>query len=1212
MASKNCKIYTSESESSDEEIVSSTESLSDSNTESSSETDSRSEDEISEGLNSDADKVTDLAAEFGDEIIANKEDNTITPEENKEVNLDDEKIIFINQSGNDQHPVYYYSKKSMALKALDILLRNNSALKLFQEDIQIGTGAKRFVIMTTETAYILSRKSHDEGQPHSYYESYESDTLVKLFLDIDMPFSKIKIPEGKTGDMFLNHIIDNVINIIRKYINKIYPNIITKVSNESIIILKASSEKKLSAHVIFTQIGFINAGVLKGFMQCIKESVTAEEMTEFFESADNKHVDFGVYNSGRCFRMMWNTKIGVNTPLEYGAYNDYYKITKPKIFFTQSMITCLEQDVVVIKDIITPQEKAIYKGQLVEQQRKNPTRKPIPRQQIGENNKDKYLFDAVSIISTLLNMVNLDRADDYNDWLEMMIIVKNCNPFIESFKVFNKWSKQSSNYNSSGFTLKKWMTINIGQKTIGSLHAIAKKDDPIAYDEWAYNRDPLLYVIKPPDSVCNIDTKYLMDKYEHIYDKTSDFTKAVMSWVPETLIKSESKTYDKNDASAELKFIIKYKYLAIKSAYDTGKTTMIKKLLSEFSNHFSRVLFITYRQSLSLDFLGNFEGLGFKCYLNNTQYDKNKPNEEVYDAYKSKRAIVQIESLPHFRDGSGTIPKFDLVIFDEPESGLNHFSSPTIINKKDVFTFMTNIILNATSVLMLDGDFGNRAYYYMTHLAAQQEAKFRMIINARKKCIKSFILTPYEAQFHEQIRLATNANKKFIVVSQSSEYAQALANNLDKIPSYTKKVLCHTSKTNDELKNKLVNVNKLWVEYDIVLYSPTITAGVNFDTVHFDTMFVVLSQGSNNPRDLMQMLSRCRKFNDIENNILKVWIYTNSIPIRETTMFHKFEQVFEYNTYLNKTFKQNAETITDKDGQKRETYDTLYNNICTFNEQERLNSLPENFMPYLLSLFREKGHMYKFADKPIAPLEKIDIKTSTKDILCNTPDITDEQADALLKKQRNRTATTEEKYKVDRFMLKKILCVENLTGELINKYYRKIDTFYSAKLFFGADELFQQNKIDFTPRPNQDKTEFNQDMLVLKRHMRVHIFKEVLDVMKIDTKCADFTTTIFEFNADVFRNDLRNIKAKTRFLSPLGFSSFDDVSFGKTNLRKLAKSITDDSFSVKTASKVFSALFPKFGLIFGHRSSSKRVKGKHISAKIYRIEIDDAVIPLLF
>jgi hypothetical protein len=62
--------------------------------------------------------------------------------------------------------------------------------------------------------------------------------------------------------------------------------------------------------------------------------------------------------------------------------------------------------------------------------------------------------------------------------------------------------------------------------------------------------------------------------------------------------------------------------------------------------------------------------------------------------------------------------------------------------------------------------------------------------------------------------------------------------------------LVHSSKSDDTLKTKLQNVNALWVQYDVVIVTPTVESGVDFNVPHFHKMFAILSSGSTSQRGL--------------------------------------------------------------------------------------------------------------------------------------------------------------------------------------------------------------------------------------------------------------------------------------------------------------------------------------------------------------------------
>lgn len=180
----------------------------------------------------------------------NKKDTTITPQENNIVTQGKLSMTLADfkNEGTTTKPLFVFNKKDSALQYIQFLSdQTNKLLSLFQEDIN-NSGAKRFILMTRYMAFCLSKYYLNTNKYSSFYENYEADTPIKLFLDIDMPIDKIKIPQESSPNSYLNY--------IRSCCQSKFPQLVEKMSDDPIIILKASSSAKLSAHVIFKNIIF--------------------------------------------------------------------------------------------------------------------------------------------------------------------------------------------------------------------------------------------------------------------------------------------------------------------------------------------------------------------------------------------------------------------------------------------------------------------------------------------------------------------------------------------------------------------------------------------------------------------------------------------------------------------------------------------------------------------------------------------------------------------------------------------------------------------------------------------------------------------------------------------------------------------------------------------------------------------------------------------
>eukprot|EP00798_Chlamydomonas_sp_ICE-L_P032625 gene32625-biopygen12005 len=112
---------------------------------------------------------------------------------------------------------------------------------------------------------------------------------------------------------------------------------------------------------------------------------------------------------------------------------------------------------------------------------------------------------------------------------------------------------------------------------------------------------------------------------------------------------------------------------------------------------------------------------------------------------------------------------------------------------------------------------------------------------------------------------------------------KAALDTFDDPKDAAKLCLLHTSKTADAVKAKLIDVDALWSSKRIVVYTPTISAGVDFSTEHFDRMYLYLCPGSAAPMGALQMTGRVRHLVDTD---VRTFVAKNMRVAREATRQH--------------------------------------------------------------------------------------------------------------------------------------------------------------------------------------------------------------------------------------------------------------------------------------------------------------------------------------
>jgi hypothetical protein len=298
-----------------------------------------------------------------------------------------------------------------------------------------------------------------------------------------------------------------------------------------------------------------------------------------------------------------------------------------------------------------------------------------------------------------------------------------------------------------------------------------------------------------------------------------------------------------------------FRGLSIRSAMGSGKSTFLDAFLSELGPDAS-VLVVTYRQSLAYEHVRKMRGHGFVSYLDWPSSER----PDLSDRAAYPRVICQIESLHLLSEGPCMLPSFDVVVLDESESLLRHFSSTTVPNPMLAMDSFVMVLQQARrGVVTLDAAWGP-----LTHaVLAKAGLSNVLVVNEwQPDSPRTFAVSNDAARWQAQIVADLAAGLNVVVVSLSAEKAMSVHAAAAMEVGEAACVL-HSSKTGDELKRQLADVDALWTKYRAVVYTPTIAAGVDFSSEHFDRMYLYICTMSALPATALQMAFRVRKLRDV-------------------------------------------------------------------------------------------------------------------------------------------------------------------------------------------------------------------------------------------------------------------------------------------------------------------------------------------------------------
>lgn len=104
--------------------------------------------------------------------------------------------------------------------------------------------------------------------------------------------------------------------------------------------------------------------------------------------------------------------------------------------------------------------------------------------------------------------------------------------------------------------------------------------------------------------------------------------------------------------------------------------------------------------------------------------------------------------------------------------------------------------------------------------------------------------------------------KKVVVSSSTKAFTEKVDATIKKVFKEEKKILVYNSATDkNTIHQHATNPNEVWNQYDVLIYSPSITSGISFEVLHFDEIVCFLVNSFHTPTvDLsLQQMFRVRQ-----------------------------------------------------------------------------------------------------------------------------------------------------------------------------------------------------------------------------------------------------------------------------------------------------------------------------------------------------------------
>ena len=364
----------------------------------------------------------------------------------------------------------------------------------------------------------------------------------------------------------------------------------------------------------------------------------------------------------------------------------------------------------------------------------------------------------------------------------------------------------------------------------------------------------------------------------------------------------------------------------------------------------------------------------------------------------------------------------------------------------------------------------------------------------RNMTVPKYNYSNHERYFLKQIERKLKANQKIIVPTLSASFGDVIKDYVVKRFGDTKKIIFHKA-TGDEKDDEMFNDihgENAWRSADLVIYSPKVSAGVDFNLDHFDCIFAYITNTADQC-SFIQMINRARKIKDPNVICLldpRLYSGTNS-------SYATYQVAENYYLYIDETIKLENHVQIEKVRRPNGGFgfeycrklNGLYSELQIYEVQKELNKHPSNYVTGLDRLLRKYGDKLYFKDidnheDAVDDSEKKITKVSKVEKLSKV-DVDDFTRDEILSKEYK---TEEDFLKLQKFDICEKYDLKDTSEEFLSAVVN-----YESKMTNLLD-LINEKKVD------ENLDDYNKKKELLKRK----IIKQLLEVLEIDNPLDEY------------------------------------------------------------------------------------------------------------
>jgi len=639
--------------------------------------------------------------------------------------------------------------------------------------------------------------------------------------------------------------------------------------------------------------------------------------------------------------------------------------------------------------------------------------------------------------------------------------------------------------------------------------------------------------------------------------------------------------------------------LVVRAGMKLGKSNNLKKYIDEcFTNsqyNDTRIIIISFRKSWS-GAVQKLFGDEFQLY------------SDMKGKLSSNKLIIQVESL-HRLDVSNPP---DLLILDECESIFEQFDSGNMKgNFNSSFAVFKYLMKFSKYIIGMDANITNRSYNLFTHFRGVENIYYHY--NSFKNAGKNkYYFTTKELVWFNQLLTDVGNGKKVVIPVNTLSFAKIVYEYLS--TTFKDKVIKLYCGETDQVEKveHFKDVKKYWSQYDVLIYSSSVSAGISFEEIHYDRLFAHFTNRTCSALTAIQMCGRVRQLKDETLFICFNTCETN-LPITADeieTNLRLHRQLLISDNILNETnvsyeFNMAGEIIFEKND-----YFTLWMNN-KISKNISMNDFEKLFIGYIADVGAQCFHLDSVVDTAVL----LKIKEMKKEIkeqiieleitcIAEAKDISHEEAEVIKSKfKQQENVSLVEIQQLKKFKLKDVYnwakpintdFVRNYNDSKIQYMYKNLVRINDSKYLSYEDclnDIHLKEKLNYLNDIRDGNDNFDHNYSYTK-HYIAYIFLKICGFKDTnDTKFIPFVL--------IHRNIKNNI-GKIIKLMPQLLVEFNILK--KENYFQVA---TNELLVKKTLAIINIVLFKMYGLKIITDANNVLYSINHIDLFNYTDEITD-------